>query len=73
MLLLRDADIGQDDVAQQRRHNDLADVSEIEELADLTAVTVSDREARMATMLVKTLTAEFEPEKYASSTGSRCS
>ena len=44
--------------------DELVPASEIEELADLTAVTVSDREARMATMLVESLTAEFEPEKY---------
>jgi DNA end-binding protein Ku len=44
--------------------DEVIDPAEIEELAALDSVEVSDREVRMAEALVESLSAPFEPEKY---------
>ena len=44
--------------------DELVPVTEIDELAGLDAVEVSDREVKMAEMLVESLTATFDPTKY---------
>jgi DNA end-binding protein Ku len=44
--------------------DELVPAAEVEELAGLDAVEVSDREVKMAEMLVESLTAEFDPTKY---------
>ena len=44
--------------------DELVPAAEVEELAGLDAVEVSDREVKMAEMLVESLTAEFDPDKY---------
>ena len=44
--------------------DELVAVEEVEELAGLGGVDVSDREVKMAEMLVESLTATFEPGKY---------
>jgi DNA end-binding protein Ku len=44
--------------------DEVVPVEEVEELHGLDTVEVADREVRMAEMLVESLTAEFEPEKY---------
>jgi len=44
--------------------DELVAAADIDELAELSEIAVSDREATMATMLVESLTAEFDPSKY---------
>jgi DNA end-binding protein Ku len=44
--------------------DELVPAAEVEELAGLDAVEVSDREVKMAEMLVESLTAAFDPTKY---------
>ena len=44
--------------------DEVVPADEVEELASLGDVDVSDREVKMAEMLVESLTAEFDPDKY---------
>ncbi len=44
--------------------DELVPIAEVDELHDLDKVDVSDREVKMAEMLVESLTAEFDPTKY---------
>jgi DNA end-binding protein Ku len=44
--------------------DEMAPAADVEELEGLDAVEVSDREVKMAEMLVESLTAEFDPTKY---------
>jgi DNA end-binding protein Ku len=44
--------------------DEVAPVEELSELAGLDRVTVSDRELTMATQLIESLAADFEPERY---------
>src|SRR4051812_17785093 len=44
--------------------DEVVPVGEVEDLERLDCVNVPDREVRMAEMLVDSLTAPFEPEKY---------
>ena len=44
--------------------DEIVSVDEVEDLAGLDKVDVSDREVKMAEMLVESLSAEFDPDKY---------
>ena len=44
--------------------DEVVPVDEVDELAGLGSVDVADREVKMAEMLVESLTAEFDPDKY---------
>ncbi len=44
--------------------DEIVPIAEVDEMAGLEAVEVSDREVKMAEMLVESLTAEFDPDKY---------
>jgi DNA end-binding protein Ku len=44
--------------------DEVVSAAEVDELAGLGDVTVADREVKMAEMLVESLTAEFDPNKY---------
>jgi DNA end-binding protein Ku len=53
--------------------DEIAPVEEVEDLAGLDTVDVSDREVKMAEMLVESLTAAFEPDSTRTTIGSRSS